>query len=118
MPHPLYQKARRSWELGKRLREIRDFDNAANRLYYGLLQAIKAHLVETGDLEENEGDGVHGRVKAKLKWADAKDTFEDFKGFRVTADYYAEEVQEVDLSDELLARGEKLLHEYLKRAKQ
>jgi uncharacterized protein (UPF0332 family) len=117
MPHPLYQKARRSWELGKRLRESRDFDSAANRLYYGLLQAIKAHLVETGHLDEDQGDGVHGRIKAKLRWADAKDTFEDFQGFRVTADYYAEEVQGEDLSDELMARGEKLLGEYLERAK-
>lgn len=110
----LYCKARRNWELGERLLQGGEYDAAANRLYYGLFQAVKARLVEEGKLDESEQFGVHGKVKKLLRGEHLKDTLEDFRGLRETADYCAEHVDGKDFEPDLMRRGRGLLDNYLK----
>lgn len=110
----LYCKARRNWELGERLLLGGEYDAAANRFYYGLFQAVKARLVEEGKLDESEEIGVHGKVKKLLRSEHLKDTFEDFRGLRETADYCVEHVEGKDFEFNLMRRGKGLLDNYLK----
>lgn len=110
----LYCKARRNWELGERLLQSRDYDAAANRLYYGLFQAAKAHLLDEGKLDEAGKDGVHGKVKSLLRSGHLKNTFEDFRELRETADYCAEHVGGNDFASELLSRGKTFLDNFLR----
>lgn len=114
MPHPLFEKAQASWRLGVELRDRGQFNAAANRLYYGLFQAVRAHFASEPEMAR--ADGIHGRVKAKLRYAE-KDTFEGLRELREKADYQPDDVQAEDLSDELIERANRLLKSYLNRGK-
>lgn len=113
MPHPLFGKARQSWLDGKALLENGSTNSAANRLYYAVFQAAKAHFVEKGRVRDDEKAEIHGKIKSLLSGSFQKDTFEDLRGYRETGDYLPDPVRSEEL-EAILKDAEDLFTAYIK----
>jgi len=88
----LIEKSRENMDVANVLAGNRQFDAAANRLYYSLFQVVKAYAVNKGKMTIDEKDGVHQKanniVVALVKDEGRfDDVFEDALVMRKKADY-------------------------------
>jgi len=115
MPNEFQTKSDQAWTQGKRCLEEGDSNSAANRVYYSVLQAVLGFAWAKGELPRGGDLSTHKRifdVAAKYDNSASKsfrDTILRLAGFRVMADYRAEDVPaerlEGVLSDAQRVRG-------------
>ncbi len=96
----LLSKSKENFDLALELKEDGRLNAAANRFYYSAFQAVKAYAIQKGKMRIDEDSGVHTKVKQIAKDENGKyrDIMEDAYGFRVTADYLAEDIQAYELN--------------------
>ena len=117
MSHPLFARSKESWATAEKLWREGEVNGAANRYYYSAFQAIKAHMVEVGEMTLTEMDSVHGKAAKFLKRKNRTlyDVFDDLRGLRITADYLPDPVDPSELRV-LRPGAEKWLNEFQRRA--
>lgn len=118
MSHPLFTKSKKSWETAEKLWDEGEVNGAANRYYYSVFQAIKADMVQVGEMTVDEQHEVHGKAGRFLKGQNRTlwEVFDDLRELRATADYLPDPV-DASVLEELRAGAKKLLGEFHRREK-
>lgn len=115
-------KVKTGWSLALQLRESKDYNNSASRMYYSVFQAVLFYAVqkERFDREKarREQRNVHKLMKhvATEKMKHVRDSYEDLRELRNKADYDPEDVQQFELNASFVHSVETIKDFFLKEA--
>ena len=104
------------------MRESKDYNNSASRMYYSVFQAVLFYAVqkERFDREKarREQRNVHKLMKhvATEKMKHVRDSYEDLRELRNKADYDPEDVQQFELNASFVHSVETIKDFFLKEA--
>jgi len=115
---PFATKSDNNWALAEECLQSGEINAAANRFYYALFQGLKAYGVACGKVEMDDNCNAHMKVGDLLKeprWRLWHNQFKRLKEFRVTADYFLDDVKKHEL-EELLPESNNMRQHFLNKA--